>query len=767
MTSSPETTAGRRRLPNEYSVVVSSHGLVFLSFWVVVTIMAIVVIDRASTVFVLLGAAITVAVIAAPAVRRLSSWMPRGAAIALITVAGMVAVVAVLAVVARDVKHQERAVRTALHQAISDLPADSTAAHLAATLNVDGRIDGVLNGAANQIVIAENDPVAIGGLVGKLIVVAVLAAFMIGGGHHLISALIRLARRSSIRQQLHETLNAASARSGAFLRRTLVVSVAHGCVAALTVRALDLPAAISLGAWVAMMSTVPILGSVAAWAPIVVLGWVHHVSLGVLLAVALAIIVADRIARARWVHGALRVGPLLAILGIAGGLSMIGLSGAVLGMFVVAFGSAVAAHQGHLAAAVSDLIQDPADRALPDAVDAMPIELSAGSSPTMISVDPSAEAENVVSEVRNGDRIIRLRLSGRTAASAAAIVITGFALVSVFTSFQPFLIWFAVGGFIAAGLDRPISALHRRWKIPRVAGTSLMLGCAVGVVVAVVVIGGPSISDSTRTIATQAPETVRSMESLPLIGGVLHRNGAADKVERFINSLPDRLRTSKAVDRVAAVAGDGVLGAFWTLSILLAILWDGPRLVGAICRRVPISQRARAIRFGRAAYTAVSNVVAAAFFVAALNGTVVMMLALALGIPLAPILGLWAMSWNFIPQIGGFVGAVPLVALGLAKGPWQGVIALVVFITYQMFENHVIQPFVGSRAVHLPPLVVMIGALFGGVVGGFAGVLVAGPALGVAKIAVDEFRSDRRRIEDRVERQPVDAIGAEPRSLLP
>ena len=160
-----------------------------------------------------------------------------------------------------------------------------------------------------------------------------------------------------------------------------------------------------------------------------------------------------------------------------------------------------------------------------------------------------------------------------------------------------------------------------------------------------------------------------------------------------------------------------------------------------------------------------SNVVAAAFFVAALNGTVVMMLALALGIPLAPILGLWAMSWNFIPQIGGFVGAVPLVALGLGQGPWQGVIALLVFVTYQTFENHVIQPFVGSRAVHLPPLVVMVGALFGGVVGGFAGVLVAGPALGVAKIAIDEFLHDRRRIEDRVDHQPVDSILDRRRSL--
>jgi predicted PurR-regulated permease PerM len=135
-----------------------------------------------------------------------------------------------------------------------------------------------------------------------------------------------------------------------------------------------------------------------------------------------------------------------------------------------------------------------------------------------------------------------------------------------------------------------------------------------------------------------------------------------------------------------------------------------------------------------------------------LNGTVVMLLAIALGIPLAPILGLWAATWNFIPQIGGFVGAMPLVALGFGQGPWQGLIALVVFVTYQTFENHVIQPLIGSRVVHVPPLVLLIGALLGGTLGGFVGALMAGPILGVGKVALNELRQgDDSRIEDRVD----------------
>jgi predicted PurR-regulated permease PerM len=201
-----------------------------------------------------------------------------------------------------------------------------------------------------------------------------------------------------------------------------------------------------------------------------------------------------------------------------------------------------------------------------------------------------------------------------------------------------------------------------------------------------------------------------------------------------------------------SAAGDGATGIFWTISFMLAILWDGPRLVRAVRDRVPAARRRRVVRFGQAAYTALSNVVAAAAFVAALNGTVVMMLAIGLGIPLAPILGLWAAAWNFIPQIGGFVGGLPLVALGFGQGPWPGMIALVAFVTYQTVENHVIQPWIGSRVVHVPPLVLLIGALFGGALAGFVGALMAGPILGVGKVALNEVRhNDGRRFEDRTE----------------
>jgi predicted PurR-regulated permease PerM len=62
----------------------------------------------------------------------------------------------------------------------------------------------------------------------------------------------------------------------------------------------------------------------------------------------------------------------------------------------------------------------------------------------------------------------------------------------------------------------------------------------------------------------------------------------------------------------------------------------------------------------------------------------------------------------------------------------------------------VIQPVIGSRVVHVPPLVLLVGALIGGTLAGFVGALIAGPVLGVGKVALNEIRrGEENRIEDR------------------
>ena len=725
----------------EYAIVLSTRALVSIAVAVIATVTALRVIDRAGAVLGLLGAALTAAVIAAPIVRGLTRWMPRGAALAVVTVIGIIGTIALIGVVAWDLDRQAQALADSLHDAIGRLDPASDGAQLVSDLDLSRRIDSVLDGAAARLVVGDTQPLAAAALMGKVVLVGVLAAFMVAGGKQAFEGAVRFVRRASIREQLHVTTATAFDRAGSYLRRTLAVSMVHGAAAAAFAAVTGLPGPIVLGAWVALTSTVPVIGGLLAWLPIVTLATLDHMPLALTIAFAVVAIVIDRVVRGRWVHNALHVGPVLALIGIGVGHALVGVPGALMGLLVVSLIAGYLTNPDDLGDALVDLVEDPVDRATPGAVDN--IEDDSG------AISPAPEV--VTAETRpDNQRIVRLGVSARTITTLALMLVAFATIVAIVGVAQPLIVWFSVATFVAFGVDRPVSIIHRRWNVPRPIGTSIVLGGLLALVGIVVLVAGPSITDSAATITKEAPETVESMESLPIVGRLLENADAADKVEEWLATLPERMRDSDATTRLAHAAGDGLIGIGWTIAMLLAILWDGPRLVDAVRRRIPVRRRQRAIRFGRAAYLAFSNVVAAAAFVAILNGTVVMLLAIALGIPMAPVLGMWAALWNVIPQIDGFVGAVPLVALGFAQGPWTGVLAAAIFLTYQLFENHVLQPTIGSRVIQLPPLVVLVGALFGGALFGFVGALMAGPLLGIAKVAVDEYAArDGARIEDR------------------
>ena len=355
----------------DYAVVVSARGFAFLGFFVVVTLLAVMVVHRATQVFAVLGAATTAAVIAVPFVRasELVDAASRGARDRHPD---------------RDVRHgrgtrePSRGTSTARQRHSRTLctlrsPTCRPAARQRRPPPTSNSISGSTEcSMAPRRVWSSATPIRwrSPAQVAKVIVVGVLAAFIVAGGRRVVDLGLRFARRTSIREEFHAALaSAVSTASGTYLRRMIAVSVVHGLVAGAGVVGARLTRFdLDCGAWVAVASTVPILGGALAWLPVVALATVNDVPLAVV----------DRYRRRvhRWRSSgaglagcisALRVGPLLALLGIGIGLTVIGVSGAILGLFVVAFVSAMLSHRGHLDArsSISSKIRRTGDAARP------------------------------------------------------------------------------------------------------------------------------------------------------------------------------------------------------------------------------------------------------------------------------------------------------------------------------------------------------------------------------------------------------------------
>jgi predicted PurR-regulated permease PerM len=306
----------------------------------------------------------------------------------------------------------------------------------------------------------------------------------------------------------------------------------------------------------------------------------------------------------------------------------------------------------------------------------------------------------------------------------------------------------AIATLLALALNPLVESVKRRtrWR-RRTAASVVLLGVAVVAAIVVALVTVPTIQE-VRDLDDEIPKTVQELGDLPVVGPRLREADASAKVEEWLNDIPEKLSVDATpIERAAGTVADGLAAGSLTILLAITLLLDGEHLVSATRRLVPRRRKADADRLGRLVYDVIGRYIAGSLLVAALAGTVMLVSALLLGIPLAPLIAVWVALTNPIPQLGGFLGGAVFVTLGFTQGGVVAMIALAIFLVYQNIENHVIQPLIVGRAVELSPPATMVAALVGVSAGGVIGALFAVPLLGAAKAI---YLSARGRTTDAV-----------------
>ena len=319
-----------------------------------------------------------------------------------------------------------------------------------------------------------------------------------------------------------------------------------------------------------------------------------------------------------------------------------------------------------------------------------------------------------------------------TAAAVGVGVLLALAVLAIVRSAPRALTAVMIGVLLALALDPVLRAVQRRLSCSRATGTIIVGTILLGVLGAIVLVLGPKAASQASDFADELPETVEQFYSWPLVGDRLEEADAVGRVESFVEELPSSLEA----DDLAGIAErllSSVGMALLVLVVAVSVLLDGAAIVERVRRAVPPSRRQRADELGRLAYGSLARYFAGSVSVAVLNGFVIFTAGLLLGIPLAPLAGVWAAITNLIPQVGGFLGGTFFVLLAVSEGPVPGLIAVVVFFAYQQIENNLVQPTIIGKAVDLSPPTTMLAALIGGATAGVPGALVATPLVGAVK----------------------------------
>ncbi|MEW1776591.1 AI-2E family transporter [Streptomyces sp. NPDC086777] len=181
------------------------------------------------------------------------------------------------------------------------------------------------------------------------------------------------------------------------------------------------------------------------------------------------------------------------------------------------------------------------------------------------------------------------------------------------------------------------------------------------------------------------------------------------------------------------VSGQVLGGLFQLLTITLFAFYfaaDGPRLRRTLCSVLPPARQTEVLRAWEIAVDKTGGYLYSRGVMALISGIAHYILLEALGVPYAPVLGVWVgLVSQFIPTIGTYLaGALPML-IAFTVNPLYAVWVLVFVVIYQQFENYMLQPKLTSKSVDIHPAVAFGSVIAGTALLGAVGALIAIPAV--------------------------------------
>lgn len=574
---------------------------------------------------------------------------------------------------------------------------------LQGSLRLDQGVADWLTSLPSRMVFGANGTPALGQRVVDMLVVVVLAAFLLSSGGSVVAALVAAWPRDE-REKVWRLLSDIDNRAGGFLRHSTMVALVCGVALGTIGAIVGVPVPVALGIWAGFWLAVPTLGWLVALLPMVVTA--AYVDRVPVMALIVATLVCSFLVRRRRDGDGrapfrLGIGVVIPCLAIGVALSGSGVALLMLVMGTVAYAVVTSEHR-HLSTPLTNLGEEHVYRVGP----------------------------------------IVWPTGFRGVVSAALVVSLGVLAWSLVIRSTGAIVWIVVAAFLAIALDRPVDFLSRKVHLGRRAALVLTLSIAavvVGALTLTIVNQGPR---STERALEELPKVVEDMQDAPLIGGWLTDHDAATTVRDELERLPGRISESRGALAWFPSIGSQVADVVWVILLTVAFVLDGRRLMSALTREVPVRHRRQFTRLLGVSHQALAGYAAGAVLVSAMNGAVVLILAIALNIGLAAVLALWAFLWDFIPQVGGIIGGVPLILFALISGPGPFLIATVVYLVWQLVESNVIFPAIIGESVDIPPWATLVAALVGAAAGGVLGAIVLTPLVGVVRSAMVEYARD-------------------------
>jgi predicted PurR-regulated permease PerM len=335
----------------------------------------------------------------------------------------------------------------------------------------------------------------------------------------------------------------------------------------------------------------------------------------------------------------------------------------------------------------------------------------------------------------------------RTILTVDAVVIGTWVVYRLLGRLREVILWILIAAFIAVVLNPAVTFLQRR-QLRRGTAVGLVLAVAFLVFIGLLGLFGYPLVNSLTHVAERLPTMVDQVQRGH---GWLAHTLKKFHLLSWVQKNAPKLRTAaenlaKPALTVGKAVASTLLGIVTIVFLTMFMMLEAPRLRAGFLGAMRPDRRRTVEDIAHRVSRSVTSYVLGTFALSLLFGVVVLVTLLILGVPFALLIGLWVALVAMIPLVGGLIAGVPSVIIALLHSTTAGVVMLIVFIGFQLVENHFLYPVVMSRTVRMNPLWVLLsvlvganlGGVFGSTLGALTGALVGIPVGGAIQVIVRE-----------------------------
>jgi predicted PurR-regulated permease PerM len=342
-------------------------------------------------------------------------------------------------------------------------------------------------------------------------------------------------------------------------------------------------------------------------------------------------------------------------------------------------------------------------------------------------------------------------------ARAIYLAVGIFILISFIDAIRVVLLFFVLAIIFSIALAPPVNWLESR-RVPRVLAALLVLASLIGIFVGLGFLIAPEITKQVNQLSGDLPAYVRAVsdQAMARLGKVPGLEETAQNPQEAIQKvLPS---ASTVINRIGSYSVSLITGlaSFIILLSLVAYMLVSPRpLLRGIIGAVPVGMRdAFSHAFARGSQSVVQWIWANVI-IGAIEAVAVTIFLSVLGVPGAFVWGALAFFAELIPQLGGYLMAIPPVIVAFAVDPTKAVYVIVFYVVMQQIINSVVAPPIRSKSMDIHPVSEIFTVLALTLAFGFLGAVIASPIVGFAKAFYDAFykpkQPDDSKIDERVE----------------